>query len=514
MNTNFAIEPEVVSDAALVELSLDGDRDAFGQLVARYQSAICAMGFSACGNVERSEDIAQEVFVTAWRKLSTLNEAAKFKQWLYGIARNLVHNSFRQETRNPVCDAEQFDDRDMADLDLPDEQAISKEEQAILWHVLSGLPQIFREPMVLFYRQNESVPAVADTLGISEEAVRQRLSRGRLLLAERVTRVIRSGLRRSGPGPAFAIAVVGALPIIAAATTAKGAVMGVTAAKSASGNAGWLATVKAFGIFAGILAIPAAIGGLIGRKLGKDAEGSPSQQAAVGSFWRAFGWLVGVLIFAPVLLALFGAGFFPKGPSRLSFLSAMERWMGLAYFGVVLLVGYWAWLRRRAARNTSTTVVAEPKPPRTMKTTRIVTFVTVGALGLLIFCLCDMNFKIQNVDASEMGKIIQKTDKVELKTWVLQVHPRSLFKAYPGWMKFLTVEVQHNGSVTKYSSPADDATLALIAAKGIECPTYVQGRDFEILGTPGRMLPFITAFLFGIGAVYLIRTRRSKKRAA
>jgi uncharacterized membrane protein len=303
------------------------------------------------------------------------------------------------------------------------------------------------------------------------------------------------------------------LPIIAAATTANGAVMGVTAAKSASGNAGWLGTVKAFGIFAGVLAVPAAIGGLIGRKLGKDAEGSPSQQAAVGSFWRALGWVVVGLILLPFLLTLFGAGFFPKGPSRLGFLSAMERWMGLAYGGVVVLVAYWVWLRRRATRQVSAVVVSETRSPRPLKTSRIVAWVTVGALGLLIFCLCDTNFRIQNLDVSEMQNIIQKTAPAELRTWVLQVHPHSLFKSDPSWMKFLWVEVRHDGKVTKYSSRFDESTVTTINGKGVDCPTYVQGRDFEILGTPGRMLPFIAAFVVGIGAVYLIRTRRSKTRA-
>lgn len=513
MNTNFAIEPEVVNDTALVELSLDGDRDAFGQLVARYQSAICAMGFSACGNVERSEDIAQEVFVTAWRKLSALSEPGKFKQWLYGIARNLIHNSFREEIRNPVGGAEQFEDGDMVNSDLPDGQAISNEEQAILWHVLSGLPQIYREPMVLFYRQNESVPAVADTLGISEEAVRQRLSRGRLLLAERVTRVIRSGLRRSGPGPLFAVAVVGSLPIIAAATTAKGAVMGMGAAKGAGGNAGWFATLKTFGIFAGVLAIPAAIGGLIGRKLGKDAEGSPSQQAATRSFWRAFSWVVGGLIFLPLMLALFGAGFFPKGPTRMAFLSAMERWIGFSYIGVVVLLAYWIWLRRRAVGEASATAATEPKLKRPAKMKWVVACVTAGALGLLVFCLCDMNFKIQHVSPADIATVVKQNNASDLHAWVLEYHARSLIRTDPNWKRSdLWLEVHKNGTVTRYDSLADDTVIASIKAKGLECPTYVQGRDFEILGWPGRLLPFVAVFVVGLGAVYLIKTRRAKAK--
>ena len=191
MKANFVMEPEVPCDTSLVELSLAGDREAFGQIVARYQSPICALAYSACGNVARSEDLAQEIFITAWRRLGSLQEPARFKAWLYGIARNLINNAFRQRRRNPVASAESLEDATAtaSPADEPDEQAISKEEEAILWRVLSGLPEIYREPMVLFYRQNESVAQVAGVLAISEEAVRQRLShiigdaKGRVLIS-------------------------------------------------------------------------------------------------------------------------------------------------------------------------------------------------------------------------------------------------------------------------------------------------------------------------------------------
>jgi RNA polymerase sigma factor (sigma-70 family) len=242
MKPNLAAESDQVSDAALVGLSRSGDREAFGRIVARYQSPICALAYSACGSVARSEDIAQEIFITAWRQLDRLEEPASFKAWLYGIARNLIHNAFRQLARNPLAGAELLDEsaEPTSAADEPDAQMISKEEEHILWRVLSGLPEIYREPMVLFYRQNESIPVVAEALAISEEAVRQRLSRGRALLNDRVMKVIQTGLRRSGPAEAFSAVVVAALPLLAV-KTAQAATVGTaisTAAASADGVTG------------------------------------------------------------------------------------------------------------------------------------------------------------------------------------------------------------------------------------------------------------------------------------
>ena len=252
MKPNLAAESDQVSDAALVGLSRSGDREAFGRIVARYQSPICALAYSACGSVARSEDIAQEIFITAWRQLDRLKEPANFKAWLYGIARNLIHNAFRQLARNPLAGAELLDEaaEPTSAADKPDEQVISKEEESILWRVLSGLPEIYREPMVLFYRQNESITVVAEALAISEEAVRQRLSRGRALLNDRVMKVIQTGLRRSGPAEAFSAVVVAALPLLAV-KTAEAATLGtaVSAAAAsadagAAGAGGGLAAIK------------------------------------------------------------------------------------------------------------------------------------------------------------------------------------------------------------------------------------------------------------------------------
>jgi hypothetical protein len=65
------------------------------------------------------------------------------------------------------------------------------------------------------------------------------------------------------------------------------------------------------------------------------------------------------------------------------------------------------------------------------------------------------------------------------------------------------------GKVAKYTADVDETTLALIAQKGISCPTYVAGRDYEILGTPGRMLPLLAAFVLAISAIFLFKRRRA-----
>lgn len=237
------------NDADLVIASLSGDRDAFGQIVSRYQSLICSLAYSATGSLGASEDLAQETFITAWKHLRHLREQHKLRAWLCGIARNRINSTLRREGREPAHTAEPLEEiHDAASAEpLPHDHTISKEEAAILWRSLERIPEVYREPLVLFYREHQSVEAVAAALELSEDAVKQRLSRGRKLLAAEVAAFVEGALARTNPGKAFTLTVVAALSGITvsaqAATIGLAAAKGGAAAKSA-GATGLLAAIS------------------------------------------------------------------------------------------------------------------------------------------------------------------------------------------------------------------------------------------------------------------------------
>ncbi|HXI85446.1 MAG TPA: sigma-70 family RNA polymerase sigma factor [Verrucomicrobiae bacterium] len=240
------LEKELFSDVELVERSCGGDREAFGSIVERYQSLICALTYSACGNLQGSEDLAQVTFITAWCQLRNLQEPGKLKSWLCGIARNVANNSFRQDKRAPTVHAESLDSvaEISSGVPSPREQVISREEEAILWRSLGELPTAYREPLVLFYRQQQSVAEVAEALDLNEDAVKQRLSRGRAMLTEQVTAFVEGALRQTTPGSGFTAGVLAGLPAVATSTkivtagvaAAKGATMTKSAASLVSGG--------------------------------------------------------------------------------------------------------------------------------------------------------------------------------------------------------------------------------------------------------------------------------------
>jgi RNA polymerase sigma factor (sigma-70 family) len=166
------------NDAELVAETLDGNRDAFRQIVERYQTLVSSLAYCATGNVSQSEDLAQETFVSAWKQLADLREPAKLRPWLCSITRSLISKEFRRQGREPDHAAESLEavDEWFSPEPLPPDQVIRDEEKGILWRALERIPQSHREPLVLFYREHQSVEAVAQDLGLSEDHRRWRLT--------------------------------------------------------------------------------------------------------------------------------------------------------------------------------------------------------------------------------------------------------------------------------------------------------------------------------------------------
>ena len=300
----------VSNDADLVGESLAGNRDAFGQIVARYQSLICSLAYSATGSLSQSEDLAQETFVTAWRQLPALREPEKLRGWLCRIARNLTCDALRKQGREPSHDGEMLEEiSGIKSLEpQPVEQTISNEEATILWRSLERIPESYREPLILFYRENQSVETVAANLDLSEDAVKQRLSRGRKLLQEEVLAFVEGALKKTSPGKTFTLGVLAALSLTG--TTAKAAAVGTAAAKVGT-------AAKMGAAFASVLTFLPAIGSVY-LSMKASGEGSKSlreRQFAVRSMWILFAsllLLISLLVglahhFSPNIKMLFGA---------------------------------------------------------------------------------------------------------------------------------------------------------------------------------------------------------------
>jgi len=276
------------SDANLVAASLSGNRDAFGEIVGRYQSLVCSLAYSATGRLSDSEDLAQEVFITAWKELRNLREPLKLRAWLCGLARNTINNWLRRHGREPSHDAQSLDliGETTTSDPMPHDSTISREEENIMWRSLERVPDIYRETLVLFYREQQSIQKVATALDLSEDAVKQRLSRGRKLLADEVTGFVEGALKRSAPGRAFTFGVLAALPAFTGSASA--ATLGAATAHGTAAK-----TVLAAGVSGAIFG---TVLGLLGAWFGVKASLANALSEKERRFIVRCSWAIGGLV--------------------------------------------------------------------------------------------------------------------------------------------------------------------------------------------------------------------------
>jgi RNA polymerase sigma factor (sigma-70 family) len=295
----MATERSGNSDAQLVEGTLSGDRSAFAAIVKRYQSLVCSVTYNATGSLSLSEDIAQETFLAAWKQLAELREPARLRSWLCSIARFLAGKELGRRSREPIHVAEPLDAvPEPASLEAsPSAQAVSREEEAILWRALERIPETYREPLILFYREEKSIERVAAELELSEEAVKQRLARGRKMLHEQVVAFVEGTLSRTAPREDFSQAVLALLPAAPAAAAGAGtAAKGAALAKSGS-LAWWLAPLASFiGVIAAMMTQWLAV-----RTARTGPERRFQKLSFIGLWIFALTWTVGGSIAVQVL---------------------------------------------------------------------------------------------------------------------------------------------------------------------------------------------------------------------
>ena len=159
----------VRTDATLVAAALEGERQAFGEIVTRYQRLLCSLAYASLGNLSASEDVAQESFVDAWKQLATLQEPDKLKAWLCGILRHKVSRYRRSAARQPVAGADSLEeDAGFEAAGASIEQVVmQREEEALLWKAIETVPESYRETLVLYYREEQSIANVAREFDLS-----------------------------------------------------------------------------------------------------------------------------------------------------------------------------------------------------------------------------------------------------------------------------------------------------------------------------------------------------------
>jgi RNA polymerase sigma-70 factor, ECF subfamily len=168
---------EADADAWLIGAARGGDRAAFEQLYHRYARMVHGVLLARAPRSE-VDDLVQDVFLFAWRKLDTLREAGAFGGWLATIARNRAFDFHRRKEETAELTAEVAEG--VAAPPQPQAEAL-----AVLG-VIRALPEAYRETLILRLVEGMTGPEIAARTGLTPASVRVNLHRGMKLLRERL----------------------------------------------------------------------------------------------------------------------------------------------------------------------------------------------------------------------------------------------------------------------------------------------------------------------------------------
>jgi len=169
-----------LTDEQLVELAVSGDREAFGEIVRRWERKIFALCFGMLGREDDARDAAQETFISAYRSLSGFRGDAKVSSWLHRIA---VNQCLTFKRRAKTRSEEYLDSEDGSEERIfiaplhnsPSRQAEQVERLRLVRTAVSSLPTDLRQVIVMKEFEEMTFQEISDTLELPLSTVKSRV---------------------------------------------------------------------------------------------------------------------------------------------------------------------------------------------------------------------------------------------------------------------------------------------------------------------------------------------------
>ncbi len=174
------------TEVTLIKQVLSGNQEFYRPLVEKYQQKIFVLAYSLLRNSSEAQDLSQEAFLMAFKKLRELKDQKKFGSWLYGITRNLCYEALRKkhvetDSLDEVPPAKVGNVISMRGVDDPNEEMLRT-----MMKKLESMPEKYRILLHLKYLKDLTYQEISEMLDLSVDLVRSRLFEGRRLLREGV----------------------------------------------------------------------------------------------------------------------------------------------------------------------------------------------------------------------------------------------------------------------------------------------------------------------------------------
>ncbi|HLF45738.1 MAG TPA: sigma-70 family RNA polymerase sigma factor [Chitinophagaceae bacterium] len=177
-----------LTDNEIISSVLQGDKNAFAELVTRYQNYVFTLTLRLIKNREDAEEVAQDVFIKAYRYLADFRGDSKFSTWLYTIV-NTTSITFLRKKKlaiQSLDDEKTFEVADSRDSGMRADHVEKKSRVTMVNNAIALLSPDDAEVITLFYKAEQTLEEIAKILGLEPNTVKVRLHRARTRLKEKM----------------------------------------------------------------------------------------------------------------------------------------------------------------------------------------------------------------------------------------------------------------------------------------------------------------------------------------
>ena len=175
----------MAKDNTLIYRAQAGDEGAFADLMREHYAFVYTVIIRIVKNSHDAEELVQDTFFNAYRGLTQLEDATKFRSWLGEIAQNCGRNWLRKQ-RGDTVSIDEVSERMLQTADSSDERLIQQEQKELIRRTIETLPQKDREIAHAYYLEGASYDELTSTHGLSYNAIAFRLSRAKQQLTKRL----------------------------------------------------------------------------------------------------------------------------------------------------------------------------------------------------------------------------------------------------------------------------------------------------------------------------------------
>ena len=196
--------------AAAAEAAKNGDKQAFTELYNAYRDKVYFFAKKNVGSDHAAEDVVSETFITAMEKINTLRSGEAFGGWLYSIAYNKCMDQLRSDKRNVHFESEDEQEIIMENASLneavmlPEDYAVNEDRKNELKAMIDGLKPDMKSAVIMYYYEQLSIAEIAESLGLNENAAKQKLFQARKKIKASIEKLYKDG-------SAFVLVPIGSL---------------------------------------------------------------------------------------------------------------------------------------------------------------------------------------------------------------------------------------------------------------------------------------------------------------